>query len=339
MNQSVVLCDNELTYVFHLQEYLDADGRLPCPVCIYTDTGILLREQGPGETLLLVISESEFHSEVAEQGYERILILNESGRMLEGPWPYVSKYQSMDHVLEAILQTAGAGILENAAQKIRHAGAMQLLGFFTPVSRCLQTSFALSMGQVLGEEHKVLYLNFECWPTIACRMNTEREGSIQDLLYLNECAREKVAARMEQIVCRQGRLDLILPMNDYTKLQAVSQNEWLSLLETIRQVSEYEYVLLDLSESVQGLLDILGQCSRVYTIERADAFARRQIECYEHFLVTHEAQSIAAATRYLELPVFPELPVAVADFSEGPLAGCAREELRVLTGEGSQRNG
>lgn len=342
MNQSIVICDSEWSYAFHLQEYLYASSRIPCPVCIYTETAILLREQRPEETLLLVIAESEFDPVVCEQGFHPVLILNESSRMLSAGWPDVSKYQSMDHILAAILANADPERL-GSTPAIRHAGDLQLIGFYTPLTHCLQTTFALTFGEVLGEEHKVLYLNFENWPAVSCALQSQPEGSVQELLYLNEGAKEKVAARLRQLVVREANLDLLPPLQNFVQLQAVPREAWTDLLETIREVSEYEYLLLDLSESVQGLLELLGQCRRIYTMTREGRAAEVQLEAYRSLLRSQEAQLVAAATEYTALPLFAELPVRIADYAQSPLTPYVRECVRRLhsgaAGNEGQSNG
>ncbi|MDQ9824849.1 hypothetical protein RFZ44_16190, partial [Acinetobacter sp. 163] len=37
----------------------------------------------------------------------------------------------------------------------------EILGVYSPVGRCLKTSFALALGQILARERAVLYLNLE----------------------------------------------------------------------------------------------------------------------------------------------------------------------------------
>ena len=40
---------------------------------------------------------------------------------------------------------------------------MVIIGVFSPLGRCLKTSFALALGQILAKERAVLYLNLESY--------------------------------------------------------------------------------------------------------------------------------------------------------------------------------
>jgi len=50
----------------------------------------------------------------------------------------------------------------------------------------------------------------------------------------------------------------------------VTWEEWRSLFQRIEELGKYEYVILDLSESIQGLLDVLQMCIKVFTLTRED---------------------------------------------------------------------
>ena len=52
------------------------------------------------------------------------------------------------------------GKARGAAGGIR-AGLAKVLGVYSPVGRCLKTSFALTMGKLLAQEERVLYPNLE----------------------------------------------------------------------------------------------------------------------------------------------------------------------------------
>ena len=57
----------------------------------------------------------------------------------------------------------------------------------------------------------------------------------------------------------------------------VTAEEWTGLLEKIEDLGEYEYVILDLSESMQGLFDILRKCKKVFTSVGKDRMAERKL--------------------------------------------------------------
>ena len=153
---------------------------------------------------------------------------------------------------------------------IRHGEECRLIGCYTPISRCLQTTFSLMFGQLLARRHKVLYLNFENYPGLDRMLGRSFRGTIADLLYYNECAREKLTAQLALLTENLNGLDYIPPMKSFTELKAVLEDQWIGLFHSLEEVTDYEYIILDLSESAEGLFRILRECDRIFTIVRED---------------------------------------------------------------------
>ena len=65
----------------------------------------------------------------------------------------------------------------------------------------------------------------------------------------------------------QHYLPPVLSMED---IQSTTAQEWISLLQQIIDYSNYDVVILDLSDSVSQLYKVLEQCTRIYMPIRAD---------------------------------------------------------------------
>lgn len=65
-------------------------------------------------------------------------------------------------------------------------------------------------------------------------------------------------------------------------------------------------MILDLSEGLQGIFELLRMCSRIYTILCEDGPARSKVEQYEQLLRMHEFEDILEKTRKQKLPVFQD---------------------------------
>ena len=62
-------------------------------------------------------------------------------------------------------------------------GLAKVLGVYSPVGRCLKTSFALTIGKLLAQEERVLYLNLEEFSGLSVLMKEEYKSDLSDLLY------------------------------------------------------------------------------------------------------------------------------------------------------------
>ncbi len=317
--QKILVCDSEERYGERLVEYLNGNLAFPCEIERYT-SATKLEEFGQMEkTSLVIISEREFRKTQKTPPPDKLLILNETGTDLGEEIHSISKYQSMDIVLEMVrvLTLKKADVIPGM---IRHGNPMKLIGFYTPITRCLQTTFALTFGQLLARKHRVLYLNFENYAGLDYLMQYKEQGTVSDLLYYNECAREKLTAQLGLLIKSMNGLDYIPPMKSFEELHSVQCRQWLSLFKSFERVTEYEYVLLDLSESAEGLFEMMRACELIYTVTRDDAFSRAKIDAYEQLLRASRGEDIAAKTRRCRFPVFQALPAALDHLTHGEMA-------------------
>lgn len=330
MGDRIVICDSEQNYAEHLMEYLRR--KLPDGYDLerYSSAERLLEIGSPDGTSLLIISEREYNAKVVEAGYREVLVLNETGVYMGEDVCDISKYQSVDTISAIVRQLCASGE-EKESYAIRHAGPMHILGVYTPVTRCLQTTFSLTMGQFLSRRGKVLYLNFENYSGLDYLLGRTFRGTVADILYYNECAKEKLAGQLTALVESVGGVDFIPPMKSFIELRSIRGSQWLDLFRAIEHFTEYEYLILDLSEMTEGLFTILRSCEQVFTIVREDTFSKAKVSSYEQLLRDRGCEDIAAKTRRWEFPVFRELPASLENLTHGEMAEFVR---RLLVEEG-----
>ena len=160
-----------------------------------------------------------------------------------------------------------------------------MYGFYTPVGRSLQTTLALTMGQLLAANKRVLYLNFECCAGLTEMLGKQADNTeFASLLYYLQESKEQFLGRLYQAAeCING-MDFILPASCGYDLYGIAREEWRRLLDLLDD-GQYDVILLDLSDGVQGLFDVLRRCTRIYTIVREDGFAAAKLAQYRDCLL------------------------------------------------------
>ena len=126
----------------------------------------------------------------------------------------------------------------------------------------------------------------------------------------------------------KGNLDYIPPMKSGQNLLTVTAAEWLGLLSKIEELEEYEYVILDLSESMQGLFDILRLCRHIFTLTREDRVARSKLLQYEQILSLYEYEDLLDKTKRVSLSHIRRLPEELEQYTKGDLADLVKELLK-----------
>lgn len=319
----MALCDPEADYAGQLSAYLQNDRDFPWEVEIYTGITELAEESKQKEIDLLLVAESVYVPDLPVEAGMTVL-LNESGLLRWSSLKNVDKYQPAENVLKELLELYMARE-KTFFPRLVTGQQMRIIGMYSPVRRCLQTSFALTYGQLLAQEHRTLYLNFEHYAGMPELLPDEKGRDLSTLLYYMKSDRSKFVLRMKVLIRKKGKLDYIAPAYMGQNLIYITAQEWQQLLWEIGESGEYEYVILDLSENMQGLLEILRRCCRVYMPVKEDFVARCKIDQYEQILSLYEYEDIKEKTRKCCLPLFRRLPDQIEQYTRGDLAQYVRQ--------------
>lgn len=324
----MALCDTEDEYAQLMTEFMKKRKNLPWELHTYTNVDTLLGTEKEGLDML-VVAESAYCQELRELSPGCLIVLNESGVMKWDDISYVDKYQEAEEVFRQLL-----GIYMEIADVqlpfLRTNRKTVFIGNYSPVRRCMQTSFAITMSLMLAEKHSTLYLNFEHYAGISELLPDMQTLDMADLLYFLNAQKDKFRLRLQSILKHKGNLAYVPPVKSGQNLITVTAREWLGLLEKIEELEEYEYVVLDLSESMQGLFEILRMCRHVYTLTREDRIARGKLLQYEQVLALYEYGDVLGKTKRLSLSHIQKLPEELEQLTKGDLANLVKGLLKNL---------
>lgn len=316
--EKIAICDGDRDYAYRLQEVLTKRESFPFSVSVYTDASQLQTENLKQYELLL--SDGKNYEALVTTGVDRDrLVLLDAGEKIEAK-RCIRKYQSGEEIrkqlMEIFSESAAAG--SSAANGGRHT---TVIGIFSPVCREIQTSFSLLMGQFLAKRSRVLYLNFEPFSGLSGLLDHSTDRDLTDLVYYLEGGKERLVYKLESMVGNVNGLDYISPAFSFIDLSQVRAESWMLLLQTIRETGNYDHIILDLSELVQGLLDVLRSCEMIYTISNREGMALSRMNQYEDLLKHLEYEDIMTLTNHCELPHFKKLPGSIEELPYTDLAG------------------
>lgn len=330
MRQKIfAICDTEEAYALRLAEYILEKVRLPYTLHLFTQVDELQRFAQEEEIEVLLIAESALKmlkEEYVRQQVAQMFVLRESDTAENGAVEnnaYICKFQSPEKIVEALAESI-IGTSVYALTMTAEEPQVKLIGMYSPIKRCLQTSFALTMGQILAKEHRTLYFNFECYSGFGQMLKRDFPMDLMDLLYYFRCDRDKLSFKLPSIIQHMNGLDYIPPLQSRMGLREVSGGQWLELCEYIAGIGQYEYMILDLDDGMDGLFELLQKCHKIYTVTRDDSFAAAKISQYEQMLRFNEMEEIADKTVKCRFPIFRKLPDNLELMTHGELAGYAK---------------
>lgn len=163
-----------------------------------------------------------------------------------------------------------------------------VIGVYSPIHRCGKTSLAVLFGSLLRERSRSLLI---CMDQSAGFFMRE-QMNLSELIYCMSsrngmrCMQEeeRTVLPYESFVVHEENLSYIPVPVSGEDLAQISGHQLNQLLEQIRYSGDYPYVILDLSERSEGLLEALNSCDIVFMPVLKDCVSKSKIHAFEQEL-------------------------------------------------------
>lgn len=326
MNHILAVCDAEEEYASRLTDYINLKEGFPFQVRFFSSIEKLVQFAMRQLVEVALVSEEYQNILLEKKAAVAIIVLSNENSDIRENRCKVYKYQSAEKIMKEILQIAALD-LENGSHILRNV-QLKVIGLYSPVKRSLQTTFGLTLGQLLVKRGKVLYINMEGFSGLNVMLKKNFERDLSDLLYYLQNGKQGLAYILGSMIETVNGLDILPPMLCQMDLISIEAKEWLRFFYEIEKYCDYEYLILDLSDSVQGLFEILRQCTIIYTMTENDGFAMAKIDQYEQMLKQCRYEDVLQKTNKCELPKFSYLPRQLDRLTISELADVVKECLK-----------
>ncbi len=307
-SMQMIIYDEDFGYAGRLENYLMQRDGNPFRVSAFSKREELMQEfvEGLKEPEIMLIAENSFCKELLSLKPKHVFILNETGLKKYSEYVNFNKYQSAGELFRQIMLEY-ADEAEEVIPKFFGKKAAKIVGVYTPITRCLQTSFALTLSQNLGKKGKCLYLNFEKYSGFSMLFKKGYLKDLSDVVYYFNYSRDKFLYWLEGTIEHFANIDYIPPVLTATSLEKVSSDTWVDIIDFLSREAGYDYIVLDLCDNIQGVFQILDMCCRVYTITREDNASKAKLDQFKRILEGKQYLNLSNRVGFLTLPnVSPE---------------------------------
>ncbi len=311
----LAICDSDAVYCHRLDEYLHGNLKLSFDIYSFTEVSILRDFAKNEEISLLIISEGllqELNSGANKARFKNIMALDEGNGGVEFvEWSeddnirieHVSKYQAASGIISGIIDICASFPEDFKGTATGSEGVTgNVLGFYTPISRCGQTTFARTMAKKLAERGKTIFLSFECFSSLPQLLGIQKDEDITDIMYYAECEKDKLSILLEKIKISKDGVDYIMPAKTAMQQRDISSEKLRNLLEMLTGEAGYEYVILDLTDYPEDFLDICLLCKKIFTVVRDSAGDAYRQKVFEEVLISSGYEVIKSRMVKIQLP-------------------------------------
>ena len=303
-DKNVVICDREIRYANGLGENISEREDLAVKVYVCSSFEHVLELEQAKKIHIFIVDEEITYAQRTQIGANQVFVLarGKVADLGEEEWA-IGKYQCADEIIRQVFEFYVDRTKENIMRCMNKERA-RLVAVYSPIHRVGKTTFALALGRECAKSKKVLYLNLEEYAGMEVSQDTNM--NLGDLLYYLRQGNGNLGIRLQAAVKEDERLDVVPPIPVVLDLKEVTWEEWDALITQLLENSLYEMVVLDVSESVQGLFPLLELCDRVYMPVLEDENSRRKLKQYQDNVEQLKLEKLKRITYQFVMPQNPE---------------------------------
>lgn len=300
MKQVMAVYDVDPLYGARFAEVVNQKEKIPFEVVAFSSMERLRAFAAEHPVEILLISGSVSQAEAEAVGAGKVIVLSDGETAeLDSVRPSIYKYQSSNNIIREVMACYGErqGVRPGAAARSR----ARILGVYSPVARCLKTSFAITMGKLLSQNERALYVNLEEFSGLSELTHTEYRKCLSDLLYFY-CGGNYNLLRLNSVVYTLESLDYIPPVRYPEDLEQAGAERIAGLLQAIAEESAYETLVVDVGSCKRTAVELLKLCMAVYMPVKEDSVSLAKLEEFEHYLERSGNGMLKEKIRRLKLP-------------------------------------
>ncbi len=235
----------------------------------------------------------------------------------------IFKYRSAEVLLQSILSCVRGD--DTALQ--REAGTL-LIGLYTPVRRSLQTTFGITLSHILSQKGRTLYLNLEGYSGFEQKYPGYYPKDISDFIYHFNHSKEKNPMLVTNFIYRLGDIDIIPPVLNVANLQDITGEMWKQILCFLQECKLYDYIIVDVSDFVHGIFDILKMSRVIFSLTKSDEQAMGKWQQYCSVLNMLGLQEVVQKTRNISLPNISAVPTNFEAYVSCPFSDYVEQTIK-----------
>ncbi len=300
MKKILAVYDSDEQYGKRLSEYLNRKESIPFTMVFFTNEEALVQYAAQHVIDMLLLQEAAMTKAIQELAIPRVAYLTEAQGHISGSREhFVYKFQSSDHVIRELMSCYETMDMQ-VMQAIASLKPVNIVGVYSPIARCLKTSFALTLGQVLSKNQLVLYINLEEFSGLDILLGKTFIRDLADAVYF--FSQGNMKQHLGEVVENWHNMDYIPPVSYPEDLADVNAKTLTDMIKEIAAVCHYDVILLDFGSSMRFVADLFPHCQKIYMPVLEDPMSLGKIEAFESWMGLKNQTEILMKINRLKLP-------------------------------------
>ena len=323
MGKTFVICDQDTEYAGKLSDYMSRRKAGMYEVRSYSSVDSMMEDLAGICVDFLLISDEmhEKYKKSAGLNVIKTILLSEDNDIKENA---VYKYQSAADILKKLISED----IENTDGGVDPAKGAALTAVYSPVKRALKTSFSYTYAQIIAERRKCLYVNLEGCSGITELLMLKKRKNLADLVYGFSVRRKDFPGILSEYTELVEALHIIPPVEAISELQCIKPDEWKQLFKYLKYCSGFDEIVFDIGDNINGIMDILRICGKIYMPLRTDCISRAKVDAFEGALNKYpDASELKEKIQQITFPYFSDLGEGLMKLKYCDLGNYIRQKI------------
>ncbi|MTI47474.1 MAG: hypothetical protein FH761_06515 [Firmicutes bacterium] len=301
---NLVIADSEEAYVDALSNYIVCNYPEKFNIVTFTEKKLLIDyiDKSNGIRNIILFS-NEFYCEEFYSQEDLILInlVENSKKNKDSNINSIYKYQVGNKIVKNIFNIIAEGNLELSNINDSFENKTKVISVFSPNGGAGKTSIAVGSSMIASDRgKKVFYLNLETLQSTPLFFNCDSATSFSEVIYYMKEKKKNLSIKIEAIANRDSinKIHFFAPPESSIDLKSSSVEEITLLLEKLKDLSQYDVIVIDMSSDLNDQnLSILAESNEIFLVVEQN---KTSIEKLNSFIKDIEIISSRRDVRILE---------------------------------------
>lgn len=273
----IVLCDIDAEYAKRLADYFNVTDWMPFRAEYFTDVDKMEQAIKMEPPDILLVNERLLKAEYMEYN---LVVMCESLMIAEMDSPQLYKYQSAKNIGQEVL----SWYTEHTGKRVVTKGANKcsVYGVYSLDKKREKAILSWEMAKYFSQRGDTLYVNLEVCPGMEQYLGEFSGDNLSDYLFFIRKNRESLGIRLRSV--SREKLVILPPIKGWEDVRSISLEEWEYFIHCIKQETEYEYLVIDISESAGSLLMWFDLCDEIFIPLGEDYYGKSRNQQMMEFL-------------------------------------------------------
>lgn len=235
-----------------------------------------------------------------EENIAKIIVLSEGNYVMENEkYSVIFKYQSVEEIIKEVLSNIADDDNINVNNTFAIKSNTEIIGVYSASGGNIVLEYGVELALQIGKIKKTLLVCLEqlngldgaAWPESENRKKSSISydgpsyvrGMSEVIYYLNKSG-NKLALKIQSIICKKSYVDCIYPVEDYRDLEFLDKEGVSELLNVISEQMEYEAVIFIIGYLSEAFMMLMQKCNKLYFKAAQNKIEQKKQSAFENIL-------------------------------------------------------